>query len=64
MVRKQVDSVASRLAEEYAAQVPPTDVKSLVETTYQRLASAPVQTFVPIFVDRTVRAELRHRVAV
>jgi hypothetical protein len=55
----QVDKVAARLTDEYAGAVPDRVVRDLVQQSYQEMASAKVTTFVPVLVDRSVRARIR-----
>jgi hypothetical protein len=58
----QVDKVAAQLAAEYAGQVPDPLVRELVIQVYGEMASAKVTQFVPVLVDRSVRARLRAHV--
>jgi hypothetical protein len=55
----QVDKVAQRLADEFAGSVPDPVVRNLVTEVYGEMASARVTQFVPVLVDRGVRARLR-----
>jgi hypothetical protein len=55
----QVDKVAARLAAEFSDSVPDPVVRSLVTEVYSEMASARVTQFVPVLVDRGVRARLR-----
>jgi hypothetical protein len=55
----QVDKVAQRLSEEFSA-VPDQVVRSLVTEVYGEMSTAKVTQFVPVLIDRKVRAELRH----
>jgi hypothetical protein len=55
----QVDRLAARLTDEYAGSVPDRVVIDLVQESYRELASARVPNFVPVFVDRNVRARIR-----
>ena len=57
----QVDRVAQRLAEEYSGRFPDPVVRGLVDEAYHEMEAARVTQFVPVFVDRTVRARLRER---
>jgi hypothetical protein len=57
----QVDKVAQRLADEYSGTVPDPVVRSLVTEVYSEMSSAKVTQFVPVLVDRGVRARLRAR---
>lgn len=55
----QVSKVAQRLAEEYSGQVPDPVVRTLVDEAYHEMESAKVTQFVPVLIDRSVRARLR-----
>jgi hypothetical protein len=57
----QVDKVAQRLADEFSGSVPDPVVRNLVHEAYGEMASARVTQFVPVLVDRSVRARLRDR---
>lgn len=54
-----VDKVAQRLTDEFAPAVPGPAVREIVAEVYGELASARVTQFVPVLVDRNVRARLR-----
>jgi hypothetical protein len=56
---EQVDRVADRLTDEFAGSVPDQVVRGLVQEVYGELASARVTQFVPVLVDRSVRARIR-----
>jgi hypothetical protein len=60
-VSDQVTKVAQRLSDEYSGQVPDPVVRHLVDEAYHEMASAKVTQFVPVLVDRSVRARLRER---
>jgi hypothetical protein len=60
---EQVDKVAERLADEYSGSVPDPVVRDLVTEVYGEMSSAKVTQFVPVLVDRGVRARLRSRAA-
>ena len=55
----QVDKVAARLSDEFAGSVPDQVVKGLVREAYVEMSSARVTQFVPVLVDRSVRARIR-----
>jgi hypothetical protein len=55
----QVDKVAQRLADEFSGTVPDPIVRNLVREAYVEMSSAKVTQFVPVLVDRSVRARLR-----
>jgi hypothetical protein len=55
----QVDKVAQRLSDEFSGTVPDPVVRQLVSEVYGELATARVTQFVPVLVDRSVRARLR-----
>jgi hypothetical protein len=56
---EQVDKVAQRLADEFSGSVPDPVVRDLVTEAYGEMSSARVTQFVPVLVDRRVRARLR-----
>ena len=60
----QVDKVAERLADEFSGTVPDPVVRDLVVEVYGEMSGAKVTQFVPVLVDRTVRARLRELAAV
>jgi hypothetical protein len=55
----QVDKIARRLSEEFSGTVPDPVVRSMVDDEYGTMKSATIKTFVPVFIDRNVRARLR-----
>lgn len=57
----QVDKVAQRLSDEFSGSVPDPEVRRLVIEIYGEMSSARVTQFVPVLVDRRVRARLRAR---
>ena len=57
----QVDKVAQRLSDEFSPTVPDPEVRRLVTEVYGEMSSARVTQFVPVLVDRGVRARLRSR---
>jgi hypothetical protein len=57
-----VDKVARRLEDEFSPAYPDLAVREIVDEVYGEFASAKVTQFVPVLVDRGVRARLRaHR---
>jgi hypothetical protein len=58
-LEEQVDKVAQRLADEYSGSLPDPVVRSLVTEVYGEMSSARVTQFVPVLVDRGVRARIR-----
>jgi len=58
-VEDQVGKVAERLVQEYADSVPAPVVRDLVTQEFSALRQARVTQFVPVLVDRSVRARLR-----
>jgi hypothetical protein len=58
-VEEQVARIADRLAAEYGASVGAGVVRELVDQAYSPYRQARVTQFVPVLVDRTVRARLR-----
>jgi hypothetical protein len=59
-VSAQLRDVESRLVHLYAAGDGEERVRQAVATNRARFADARVRTFVPILVERAVRAELDH----
>jgi hypothetical protein len=57
----QVDKVAQRLADEFSGMVPDPVVRGFVTEAYGEMSSAKVTQFVPVLVDRNVRARIRAR---
>jgi hypothetical protein len=57
----QVDKVAQRLADEFSGSVPDPELRRIVVEVYGEMSSARVTQFVPVLVDRGVRARLRAR---
>jgi hypothetical protein len=57
----QVDKVAQRLAAEFSGSVPDPELRRIVIEVYGEMSSARVTQFVPVLVDRGVRARLRAR---
>lgn len=55
----QLDDLAERLVEEYRA-VDAATVRSTVDDERERFADAKVHVFIPILVERGVRARLAH----
>ncbi|MDQ1520085.1 MAG: hypothetical protein QOI55_1158 [Actinomycetota bacterium] len=56
---KHVRAVATRLAEEFGRS--PDDLEGRVRSEFSRWDHARVTQFVPVFVERRVRNELRGR---
>jgi hypothetical protein len=59
----QVDKVAERLADEFSGSVPVPEVRRIVVEVYGEMTPARVTQFVPVLVDRSVRARLRDRLS-
>jgi hypothetical protein len=55
----QVDKVAQRLSDEFAGTIPDPVVRDLVTEAYSEMSAARVTQFVPVLIDRSVRARLR-----
>jgi hypothetical protein len=55
----QVDKVAQRLSDEFSGMVPDPVVREMVSEVYGEMSSARVTQFVPVLIDRSVRARLR-----
>ena len=60
-VNAQLERVTTRIADDYADRIAEQDIRVLVREAYEPLAAASVTQFVPVLVDRTVRAQLRRR---
>jgi hypothetical protein len=56
-----VDKVTQRLADEFSGSVPDPELRRIVTEVYGEMSSARVTQFVPVLVDRGVRARLRAR---
>jgi hypothetical protein len=56
---RHVQAVTNRLAEEFGGTA--SDLEHRVRSEFSRWDNARVTQFVPVFVERTVRAELRRR---
>jgi hypothetical protein len=56
---KHVRAVTDRLAEEFGGTA--VDLEHRVRSEFSRWGDARVTQFVPVFVERTVRNELRRR---
>jgi hypothetical protein len=56
---RHVRAVATRLAEEFGTSA--DDLETRVRTEFSRWEEARVTQFVPVFVERRMRAELRAR---
>lgn len=55
-----IDQLAARLADAHA-QVEPADVARVVHEQFARFDGRPVRDFVPLFVERSAKAELSKR---
>lgn len=58
-VRAQVEHVTERLVHDFDGRVDGDVVRALAGEVYAAFAGAPVQQFVPVLVDRSVRQRLR-----
>jgi hypothetical protein len=56
---RHVRAVVSRLAQEFDG--PPDDLELRVRSEFSRWEQARVTQFVPVFVERSIRDELRTR---
>jgi hypothetical protein len=56
-----VDKVTKRLSDEFSGSVPDPELRRIVTEVYGEMSSARVTQFVPVLVDRGVRARLRAR---
>jgi len=54
----EVDRLSGELAAEYG-QFDPATIETVVRAEFTRRSARPVQDFVPIFVERTLRRRLR-----
>jgi hypothetical protein len=60
-ILQQLEATRARLIHQYTAKaVSEADVQDTFERVAQRFADARVRAFVPILVERGVRAELDH----
>ena len=57
--RRLADVVVARLHDEYG--VDPDELRDLAEAAYAAFAAAPVQAFVPILVEKRLRAACSSR---
>jgi hypothetical protein len=57
-----LDEVQDRLRDRYQ-DIPADDIRQYTEDEADRLATCPIQAFVPILVERAVRNRLDHDVA-
>ena len=58
-VLQQVGHLRDVLARDYSAVASFAEVDLLVRAEYERFSDAPVRQFVPVFVGRSVRSQLR-----
>jgi hypothetical protein len=58
-VGHEIDLVVTRLAERFHDPRIEPDLRTPVQSEFARFEHAPVQDFVPVFVERRVRTELR-----
>jgi hypothetical protein len=54
----QIDQVVTRLSATYPS-VPQTRVLEVVQTVHARFDGRPLREFVPLFVERSAKRELR-----
>ena len=52
-----LSEIAERLAQQYPA-VPPAVVSNVVRDVHAKFVGRPIRDFVPLFVERDVKAEL------
>ncbi len=57
----EINVIAEQLVSEFAGLVSPEEVREVVHRIASVYRTAPVQTFVPIFIQRQARRELRLR---
>jgi len=55
---ERIQDAQRRLADEFSAYVSPQDVERLAMESLQPFRNAPVQDFVPLFVERETRQRL------
>ncbi|ALG15128.1 three-helix bundle dimerization domain-containing protein [Kibdelosporangium phytohabitans] len=53
-----LDQIEDRLITRYQNEIPAARVRECMRSEADRFAAAPVRTFVPILVERAVRARL------
>jgi hypothetical protein len=58
LAERHVHAVATRLAEEFGATT--DDMEGRVRSEFSRWQDARVKAFVPVFVERRLREQLRH----
>lgn len=58
-LRKQLESAASNLTQEFAGRVPSEDVGRYLAEEVQPFSEARVRDFVPILAERRTRSRLR-----
>jgi hypothetical protein len=56
---RDIGSVAARLADELRQPHKEAEIRPAVESEFRRFDNARVREFVPVFVERRLRAELR-----
>lgn len=59
-VDKQVDQLVDRLAEEFSGRVPRPALERTVRRVRHDFGSPPVTQFLPVLIEREVRAKLDH----
>jgi hypothetical protein len=59
VVLEQVGRIRDVLVRDYSSVASPGLVDQLVRAEYERFAGAPVRQFVPVFVGRSARSQLR-----
>ena len=60
-IEKHVRVLTRSLEIEFAGRVPPGAVAEAVQAALARYQGARIKRYVPVFVERDVRAALRHR---
>ena len=58
-LRGQLENVERSLLEEFGQLVPTETIRSTVDVTVDRHTDARVTQYIPVFVHRTARAQLR-----
>lgn len=58
-VDHEIDLVVTRLAEQFHDPLVEPALRAPVKSEFARFQHAPVQDFVPVFVERRLRTELR-----
>ena len=58
-LRSQIENVERSLQEEFGGMIPWETIRTTVDSTVGRHSDARVTQYIPVFVHRTARAQLR-----